>query len=813
MDVALLPIGTWAKVIEQVVEDPQCWDDADCKTFVITLLLRNAGESRDESAFQKWALELETRAASDSTVLPALVYEKCLWARDGLDFAALARLVGTLQGTDPMWQLRSASLYCDLGDFHTARQQVESALADARGLFLRDRNSLWALSRLAWAQFCARQLREWNEPDGSASDTETLRPTLNETKCDPWDTFTDLDSELQSSLQKLGDALQTIEPQFDAGAYRDHSRSIRIGFSIGLVNYTMDRVSDSIGIPLRTRNTVVLSQRMEQGDQLIDHEDDADFLRLLRIIHADGNKALERNFGRVQVANLPSTRVRFLKDTLTRALDYALPQLTRREGWPDQFWSRRVAASTETLSRLLVRAEPTEALEWLHRGLAFAKEPRWQSHELFEALGHLIERSLSAVPPSQTPQILADVMSFPLPSETTLVAHWLNHWPDSSLWIENSLLKRPEADMRFRDRVAVMIGLVRSAQAETRGRAALWLARLFMKAALTVDEGTQFGDALWSRRTSEVELPSETTLSSHMFVLLPSPDPQRARELFKLRDHEQSSSDYLNALAGATALLSDGTRFQLFDSTEALDKLYRLLEWRPKPEPPLDLGQMATENKLARQALGAAIADAILPALRADDLTAELAQRIFSLEAIIPTVVQSYPELLRLRPSEEERAVQGILRAMVSHDTGSAWSGFNALYRWIRSMQLGALSPIPRRLVESTISIIETRREPGLLHALNIARLLVDGLLVEASDRDRLANALGLIAIDSAYNSSPNGRVITVTTLTLVRASVVRLANSLRACGVTNPDVDAWLSAALTDPMPEVRFAAATPFE
>ncbi len=808
MDIAFVPIGTWAKAIEEAVADVACWDNLAHRDFIMALLLRSAREGRDEAVFQRWSAELETRANANPEVMPALVYERCLWARDGLDFTELAKLAPTLRGTDVLWSLRRAALYCDLGDFHTARQHIENALVETRGLFLRDRSSIWALSRLAWAQFCGRQLQEWNEPDGEASDdAKTLRLAFHQTRCDPWDTLSALDDEIESSLRRLANSSRSIEPRFDAGSYRDHGTTIWMGSPLGLVNYRIDRLSDSVGIPPRTKNTVVLSKRMEQGEPLTNYEDDGDFLRLIRIVHADGNEALERNFSRIQVANLAPERVAFLKALLSKSIDYSGTQLLRREGWSDQFWSRRAAAYTEILSRLLVRAEPAEALEWLRKGLAFAKDRCWQWNELFESLGHLVERALSSIPPSDIPQLLVEVMSFPLPCETSLVPHLYQSWPDSSRWVEDSLLRRPESDQRFTERVAALIEWVRTAEEKTRGRAALWLARLHMKGVLTEDENTRFGDALWSRRLSDGDLPSDTNLNSHMFVLLPSPDERRARELFKQRDRESSSADYLITIAGATGIRADGTRFQMFDSREALEKLNRLLAWQPKPERQFDLGQIATENKLARRALGAVIADGILPVLSPEELSSELVERIFDREADALSIVQSYPELLRLRPSEADRAVKGILRAMVSQDGDEAWAGFNALYRWIRSTSRGESSDVPRRLVEITISIIETRREPGLLHALLIARHLADNGMLGASDMERLVGALGLIFIESAYDAAINSRVIGITTLTLVRAASVRLAFTLNTCGVKHPDVEAWLTSASSDPMPEVRFA------
>jgi hypothetical protein len=76
---------------------------------------------------------------------------------------------------------------------------------------------------------------------------------------------------------------------------------------------------------------------------------------------------------------------------------------------------------------------------------------------------------------------------------------------------------------------------------------------------------------------------------------------------------------------------------------------------------------------------------------------------------------------------------------------------------------------------------------------------------------DRLAEALGLIHLETAYDAADLEKTINVGTLTLVRAAAVRLAHSLDARGVKHHDVETWLSEAPSDPMPEVRFALEAP--
>jgi len=814
LDMALLPVGTWETELAEAVEDASSWGDAKQRNFVITLLLRNAREDRNATSFEKWATELERQTTSDPEVLSWLTYERCLWDRDVLDFKELEKRTPTLNGTDPLWGLRRAALYSYLGNFNAARADVERVISQTRSLFLRNRNSIWALSRFAWAHFCAGSLRTWDEPEPRNEEVTSLKLRIHEAQCEPWDTISDFDREIEESLRRHQEANRSIEARFEPGTYHDAQKTLRFGNSPGLVNYELDRLSDSAGIPLRTKSTLILSQRMERAESLAAHEGEADYLRTLRIVQTDQPAALERRFGRIEVAKLPADRLAFLKSTLTQALDYAVEQLTKRQGWLDQFWSHRASVYLEILSRLLVRSEPSEALEWFHKGLAFSRDVRWHHRELFEALGHLLERTLSAIPVLDRTALLPDMLDFQLPNEIGLAPpHIQSDWPTASDWLDASLMKRPMPDDRISQRIASLIEMARVGDSETRKRAVYWLMQLHIRGVLTASESKEFGEALWSRRPSEVEFPSDTNLRVHMFLLLPTPDGLNARDLFKQRNHTGSSAGYMISVAGATHARPDGRRYELFESSEALSWLEKFVDWRPEEAPAIDFGQIGAENELGQRSLGAAIANAVLPLLSPGELSSELAGRIFDRENDTPSVVLAYSEIVRLLPSEEERAIKGTIRAMVSRQNSTAWAGFNALFRWLRRSQTDEAVTIPRRLIDATVSVVETRREPGLVHALNMAGHLLEAGLLNVDDMNRLASALGVLYIEIAYSTFDGNRDSENTMWTVVRAKSARLAGFLKEKGLASNDLDGWIQDAPTDPMPEVRFALGSPFE
>jgi hypothetical protein len=814
LDTFFIPLETSLQLMfRSAVSDDRCWSDPVAREFVALLLLRTAREERNQTGFVEWVDYFKCHAPSDREMAAQVSYQRCLWARDELNFGELRKLLTDLDGSDPFWKFRRAALLCDLGDMKGARETAHIGLREIRESFYRDRDSLWTISRLAWAQFLSRGLRSWTTVprDGPSQESEILRLRFFETDADPWEYLQAIDIKIEEDLRRVTERQRTKEPEFEAGIYRDHSSALHFGtWWPTEVIYEIGRVVDVVGVPPRGDHTIIMSERMERAEHLTGYryEDDSDFLRALRVAHAGGENLIKSVFGRVQVAVIGENRRIMLGAILGRALDYAQEQLTRREGFGDDFWSRRAAVYAEIVSRLSVRLSSTEALTLFQRVLLYANDPRWRARELHESLEHLLERSLSAIPPSVKAALIDETLSFPLPDEVGIPSQMAQDWPETAECLPEPPIARPTPDMNFAARVSALIQKVTDADQENRGRAARRLARLYIGGALNSAEAERFGKALWSRRKSDTDLPSDTSFYSHMFLLLPSPDKHATRALFMARSHDPASAHCLVSLAGATRRLKDGSRGLELTKEETLDLLRAILDWHPKNQPEFDLGNIRRENEQSRQAIGAVMANAVLPSLAAGDLTSDVISKCFSLieTNIAPSVTQGLPELVRIQPSLLERATNIILQMMISRDRDKNSAGFHAVYRWVDIAKQGTVPAVPRRLVDSVVNIIETRREPGLFHALtNSLHLLDEGILTQL-DCERLIASLGLIFIETDY-SQQNPNEIETISITLVRAAAVRLAGCLKRHGMSDDRLIQLLTNAELDPMPEVRFA------
>lgn len=819
LETFFVPLVDWLQpLFRSTVLDDECWSDLDPRHFVATLLLRNAREEHNRPAFTEWLEYIKAHAGSDPEMVDQTLYQRCLWARDELNFMELKELLTDFSGADPLWRFRRAALLCDLGDMKAAREAANTGLREVREYFYRDRDSVWTISRLAWAQFLSRGLRSWSVmlhelDDEPAEESDLLRLRIFETKSDPWDLLQAIDMKIEEDLRHVAERNKGKEPLFDPGAYRDHSSTVHFGDWWPTESlYEIWRMVDLIGIPPRGDHTIIMAARMERAELLTgyQYEDDSDFLRVLREAQAAGEGLVKAVFGRIQVAVIADERRATLGEVLERALDYALEQLKSREGFADNLWSQRVAVYAEIISRISVRLSGAEALALFRRGLQYGKDPRWKSRELHEPLANLLERSFSAVPPQVKATLAIELLSFPLPSEAGIPSTLARNWPEPAEWLPESMITRPIPDAEFVARVSTLIEMVGNGDAENRSRATRRLTGLFMGGVLNSEEASLFGKALWARRKSEVDLPAETSLYSYMFLVLPSPDKAAARALFMSRSHEPSSADYLVSIAGAARKQRDGSRGLVLTKEESLKLLNAVLVWKPKAAPGLDLGNIREENRLSRQAIGAAMADAILPPLSSDDLIPDVIERCISLvdANTAPSTTQALPELVRIQPSLMGRAANLIVRAMTSRDTDENLAGFHAAYRWAAMTKEGAIPELPRRIVDSIIYMVEIRREPGMLPALrNSLHLLKEGMLTQ-SDRIRLAAALELIFIETDYSQQAPNETETIA-ITLVRAEAVRLADCLRHSGASDDRLNNLLDSAERDPMPEVRFAAA----
>ncbi len=821
-DIAFWPLqALLAEVIARAAENAKTLGlDGRQRCHLGLVLLRSAREKRNATDFGRWRAFLEAEADGDEDILAAIQYEQCLWARDHLDFSNLSNFLKNVRGQDPAWKIRRAALHCELGEMEAADVDIRDALRDIRDRHARDRKSIWVLSRLAWAMFLAQALnyltKASKDTDDPLAEPDKWPPIFSEAKCDPWDELHYLDRELEEAFRKKAKDAVTKEPKFDPGTYVDHSGGTRfVSPSVVSPAYEITRLADLIALPIKGDHVDIMGNRLRRAIDLLDTHDEDGLLTCIRVLHSHTDDLVEKRFGRIQIARMPYEIAGRLVDRLWRSVEFGsyLFRHKDKDGQErfDTFWIERVRTHLELLSRLVVRLPESKAAEAFSRGVSFAKDSRWEHWWLFESLGHLLERSLAGVSLQNRKHLLLDVLNFPLPEERAIKG-MENHWPELIESLGSRSIVRPSDDTAFRERVAGLTEKVRSSAAFSRERAALRLIHLNEAGALNAEEIKKFGEALWSRRRSENGFPSDTNLLPHVFLAVPGPDPEVATQLFRteILSHltkQRITAENLIALVGATRTPRVGSRSFQITRDEANALFDAILAWQPE-KTHFDFGDVHHRNREIGKAIGPVLANTVLPLLDRATVGGERIDKLFMLieQGFAPSAISALPEVSRLDPSRLAQVVRVIHRGLLSSEGETAFFAFDAIHRWRTRERDGKLQGCPAALIQDVVAIAVTLREPGLIHALYLVTDLVSDGNLSKEDQSRVADTLETMRHETDY-SHWDTKDPRTTTITLVRARCVRLADKLRAAGVVHPAITAWIDDAKIDPMPEVRYA------
>jgi tetratricopeptide (TPR) repeat protein len=803
-DLAFLPLSGWLlEALGRAARESSTKLTRQKRCAIIIGLLRSAREVGDRGLFDNWAALLRECAGTDEDALASASYEAGLWARDHLDYGALAKLVPTIEGQDPAWKTRRAALYCDLGDFETATNLAREALREIRRRFVRDRKSIWNISRLSWALFLARagrtEISRSPEPEPLiASDQWPGYCTAN--KCNPWDELGALDRDIDEAFRAKIEAIRDDRHKFDPGTY---SRTVRFSDSLPFARYSAKRLADAVGLPAQLGLMNVMRSRLSRALHLFDR--------------FDKDNLIEDVFGRIPVARMEMPTVDGIIAILWDAVSFGRTRLVSLGGTGQAeaytFWMGRLRIFVEALSRLVLRLSGHKAIASLRRAAELAKASEWNDFRLFEQLGNLLERSFEAVSPKDRSAVLLDILNLPLPDERGIKRQGNMrgpeiYWPELMAYAAG-IGGRSLDESAFAARVDLLIRKARMGDAFTRERAVGRLARLYGSNALSPDEVQTFGQALWSQLESETGFPANTGLLPHAFFHLPGGDPETIQRLFRVNVVEKNSSptpEFLSVLIGATRVGESGSRVFDLSTSEALSLFDRLAGWVPR-DLPFELDGYDSGMK---DTIGPALADAVLPFVDLNSLGKDRLERLVAMAegGVVHSVVAAFPEIVRLNVSWAGKVTELIQRSALGLDTEAVIAGLSAIERWRLLSNAGVLGEVPPQLKRAVVTTVVTSRSSGLHVALDIASRFVSDRGLSGDDHRALADALARLWVETSY-SLWDVRDTRTVVLTLIRAGCVRLADSLRRAGTIHDAISHWIDETKDDPLPEVRYALA----
>lgn len=774
-------------------------------------IARAARRKRDWVAFDQ-RIQFLDRLNDPAADVEAL-YERCLKARDELDCDFVATHVKSITGQDPIWLLRRAALTAEVADSRTAAMLIHEAHREIQKRRAQDRRSVWLLSREAWAAWLMRGSRFVLGESAFAEQPDwPLEYKSND--ADPWEELQQIDEKITSRERSRQDASRDRHPQFDAGVYT--VTRFRLSSSTVYSPYhDLARLAEHVGIPIKLGGWDILGSKFAQAVQASEDDSPEGIWASVRAVETNERKLIDDRFSRVAIARLPLGTVSDIVKRVRGAIEFRKNRLTiiHDDGSPGQnvHWVERIRTLTELLSRFGMRFKGDEALDLFRFGASLAHDPNVKHWFHFESLQNLLRRSLQALEPERRGEVALEVLQLPLFCEKETLGPEFN-WTEVFDALGKDAWRTREQTDEWSSRIDSLIKVISDNSSKpSREDATFRIFKLFESGSLTDSEISAFGEAIWLH-TGNNGLPADTNLLPHVFLELPSPDPDTRRRAFDaavVKKLAQGSFNkyLLRSLAGASYSLQGDHTPYLLDSEDALCILQHALQWQRRTAwHPLILSDLNLEDDQIADLIGRAMAATVLPSLTPSVIGSDRVRTFLdrATNGSLPALLMSLPSLVRLDETIADRVTQAVQKGLISQHSHVVTAALNAVW-WFERFTRQGITSVPQELVDDTISICLMRRDPGLISALRCVCLLIRAGVVMKPDQLRLVDALALLLAETNYENwldEPRRSDVG-----LIREEAVRLAATLKDVGISDPVLDEWVAAARSDPMPEVRYA------
>lgn len=806
-ETAIWPLPTEIlSAIEQCLEADSTLERSRKAQFVL-ILLREARMRDDIRTYDRWSSAIDAMEGLTPDLRAAATYEKCLAARDRLDLWSAKQLVNELNGSDPVWGLRKASLLAEIADSVGAREAISRALYELRTRELADRKSLWIRSRRAWARWLASGANLLGaQEDSSISAFDALAAADREAKCDPWrevDHLRGLVEDAARERQKR--AAEELVPQFEPGAYRDNKNTTY--FESHVVSepwQEITRIQEIVGIPYRFENTAMLSVACESL-HIAPKPTTRWHILLIRAIWSYKSRYIDWHLGRIAIARLPLDVAEQCGTLIRNALSNWCREARKTASEPHI----HVYIIDAVRSLMVALCRFTPRLDLVNVGLNFnlaveiGEQPELRDIWLTGPLGSLLRHSLEAMTPELRSSVALACLKFPISSEAR-ISHKTDPWPNPFVALRTTEIRRPAGDSQWTNRIQELLKLVRS-KGDSRTEAVIRLHHLNCASALSVAESMTFAEALWSEVDAvNPPLPADTSLYWHVFKQLPAPEGVNIRDTLRKRLHSPEHGWLSNPLLLTSIACAARSPDPILPTS---DTAFILLD---------EIVKMANTNTPAsdiqedlKEAIGGVISLALAPVLTTTQINTSYAEAFIDLveREELHHASRGCVHFAQLHPTLCDRVSNLLSIRLVGNSWRAVSCSADAIEMWA-GLGKSTAAPIPDPLIESLIGAIEARRTVGQAALLSGVQTLVNAGNLKASHLERLARALILVTAESAYeNVTPQSEQ--AITASLLRRECVELIDALldKVDARYVPPLRTWLEQAANDPLPEVRFA------
>jgi hypothetical protein len=756
---------------------------------------------------------LERRLGLLQTLRPEasnwVAFFRGLRLRDTLQVSALENLLDDIQGDDPVWLLRRAGLNASVGRLTEARELYRRALVDLRKRLIREPDSIWIRSRLAWAELFARVSQGFFDEKLEADPLARIsrdEPALYEHDLDPWREIEHLRFDLHEAERSGFEDRARSDPHFDSGVYGREPVGPRDSFGAeSLVAASIQFVLDTFASTGQVGHVSFLAAENRRASAMTDLSVVGAHDRATSLCTVSKrSRLLPQIYRRAVVATMPRDRVTVL---VRRMLDFAVACLERCDAatgaGADAFdahshWVAELNMAMESLSRLSMR-EVIDAAS-LHRTvLSWARRPsltHWWTHECY---ARLVSRTWEAVPAAVRPSFTLEHLAFPLVTELAVVDD-MDYWPDP---LDPAIrYSRPSETGAWDQRLGQLVRLAGPSE-KSRKHALRRLVHLLLSGVTTAQESNEIGRALWSSVRGD-GLPADTGLHDFVVFEVPAPPGKDCGALFWSAYFAERESVRVDErwLLEVGAGCDQAARRGLPGPSAATARRWAesLMQWRPNASTD-PFGWHSVEATSRRTP--AFLQHAVFARLENAQFDDVLWNTYMEFAQAVPRALGACAYFCARNVDFTARALEAVRRNLWHGDRPRSLAAAHAVVRWLEDVPHLAWQP----LIEDVIALCAVPRHPAASVLWQALAQAVHRDFVPALSLERVLQALEALDRQTDYSTWDALDVHWEEEAPLVIVEAIQTASELINRGHFDPLLTRWSDRPLGDPLPEVRAA------
>lgn len=831
-------------------------------------IARVSREDQQVERYRLWMGRLEPLAQRRPDWRARLSYERSLFSLGLMDQDGVRVALDDWPSAEglPFWDVRRAAVLAEIGELQEARRIANDALSEIRRRsepFSSDR-ALLSQEGLAIMFLELAEASNLVTEEGDLLRNRGRLDRLQSYMCDPRADLNSFEGTVVGLPPPLRTFADTTSPSFDPDM-ETTTVHFPSGFSAEPISpaFALLRMVEDGAVLPRVANVNSFSEMAMVATRWTENLTPL-WSVCSEIRYGVASKKLYERFDRVRVATMPQEVVDHLFRVLVGTLMRSVEQLQYNSGEADfgspSFAHRQVLVASELLSRLYFRLSASQQDQIFNLAVSMYRMPLFQARHWFHSgIASLFKRMLAAEISgdgllSRVPVLL----DLPVPGEPGVEVSLEDTWVEPlrhTVWNHDERFDSHLDPAVMSPAISRLIRLTRDGAPESRRRAVARLGALYNMRLLTEDEERGFGEALWTRVSSDTGLPENTGLYDYVFLNLQEPEPGRAsrvfRELMQSRDFTQMVIDgdggskvtisghgddpYTRDILGATAPRirdNDDPRGYVGWTLEEIESMLHKVARRwdnEKAELRRRIAAGGSDGHFARAVTQriegwiAILSQVVLPGIGdADKRVRETARRLV-LEMDEPRALASsaLPALLYVTPGDFEEIANKLRDRINDNDADRVGAVALGIYLWLQHATADSIASPPEELLNDLIGRILHRKQVAMDTLLGYLSIMVEktpDAFNEARLKD-LSLALGYLLEDTQLPAHEDreredrlGSAIPVELRSRRRQLAAQLAYRLHLEFTRRsfeiPDVlEHWRQACSQDPLPEIKRA------